>query len=91
MGDDKNDMYLLHRADLKTPIEKTVQAMAELKKWVDTSYQTHPRVKMLIWFILKRRQNRLPRPERSLGRRCAAGAQNPSNLSGSDGIFTFRT
>jgi hypothetical protein len=28
------DLYYCHRVDRKTPIEKTVEAMVELKKWV---------------------------------------------------------
>ena len=28
------DLYYCHRLDKKTPIEKTVEAMAQLKKWV---------------------------------------------------------
>jgi aryl-alcohol dehydrogenase-like predicted oxidoreductase len=32
LGVDKIDLYYCHRVDKKTPIEKTVQALAELKK-----------------------------------------------------------
>jgi aryl-alcohol dehydrogenase-like predicted oxidoreductase len=32
LGVQKIDLYYAHRVDMKTPIEKTVQAMAELKK-----------------------------------------------------------
>ena len=32
LGVDQIDLYYCHRVDEKTPIEKTVEAMAELKK-----------------------------------------------------------
>jgi aryl-alcohol dehydrogenase-like predicted oxidoreductase len=32
MGIDKIDLYYCHRVDKKTPIEKTVSALAELQK-----------------------------------------------------------
>lgn len=32
LGVSKIDLYYCHRVDLKTPIEKTIQAMVELKK-----------------------------------------------------------
>ena len=31
------DLYYCHRVDMKTPIEKTVEAMAQLKKWVSSA------------------------------------------------------
>jgi aryl-alcohol dehydrogenase-like predicted oxidoreductase len=34
LGVNKIDLYYCHRVDRKTPIEKTVQAMAELQKLV---------------------------------------------------------
>jgi len=34
LGVEKIDLYYCHRVDMKTPIEETVLAMAELKKWV---------------------------------------------------------
>jgi aryl-alcohol dehydrogenase-like predicted oxidoreductase len=37
LGVKKIDLYYCHRVDMKTPIEKTVEAMAELKKWVTCS------------------------------------------------------
>jgi aryl-alcohol dehydrogenase-like predicted oxidoreductase len=42
LGVDKIDLYYCHRVDKKTPIEKTVAAMAELKRYdritLSTSY-----------------------------------------------------
>lgn len=32
LGVDKIDLYYCHRVDLKTPIEKTMEALIELKK-----------------------------------------------------------
>lgn len=34
LGVDSIDLYYIHRLDEKTPVEKTVQVMAELKKYV---------------------------------------------------------
>lgn len=34
LGIDTIDLYYCHRIDTKTPIEKTIEAMAELKKYV---------------------------------------------------------
>ena len=34
LGVDTIDLYYCHRVDRETPIEKTVQAMAELQKYV---------------------------------------------------------
>jgi len=36
LGIDQIDLYYCHRVDRKTPIEKTVQAMVELKKYVSS-------------------------------------------------------
>jgi aryl-alcohol dehydrogenase-like predicted oxidoreductase len=38
LGVEYIDLYYCHRVDKKTPIEKTIEAMAELKKYVPSSY-----------------------------------------------------
>lgn len=40
LGVDQIDLYYCHRVDRKTPIEKTVQAMVELKQFVLLSNPT---------------------------------------------------
>jgi aryl-alcohol dehydrogenase-like predicted oxidoreductase len=40
LGVEYIDLYYCHRVDKKTPIEKTVEAMAELKKYAPSSYQS---------------------------------------------------
>ena len=38
LGVEKIDLYYCHRVDMKTPIEKTVEAMAQLKRYVFYAY-----------------------------------------------------
>ena len=58
------DLYYCHRVDRKTPVEKTVEAMVELKKCVLPSSFHSPKTTQLT--ISKSRQNQIPRPLRSL-------------------------
>jgi aryl-alcohol dehydrogenase-like predicted oxidoreductase len=38
LGVEKIDLYYCHLVDMKTPIEKTVEAMTQLKKYVSYVY-----------------------------------------------------
>ena len=44
LGVNQIDLYYCHRVDGKTPIEKTVEAMVELKKFVPFSV-----ISLLLW------------------------------------------
>lgn len=62
LGIETIDLYYCHRVDKKTPIEKTVEAMVELKKYIcfGSSHRKN-------WTDKQQgRQDQVPRPLRSL-------------------------
>jgi hypothetical protein len=47
LGVETIDLYYCHRVDRKTPIEKTVEAMAQLQAYVPSPISLHP-----FWLVI---------------------------------------
>jgi hypothetical protein len=83
------DLYYCHRVDKVTPIERTVQAMAELK---GCALPLHiPNIPCDTDFIIQRRENQIPGSVRSQCQYLATCPCHPSHHCCPNGIFTFFT
>ena len=87
LGIDCVDLYYCHRVDGKTPIEKTVEAMAELKKYVPNFTHSAESRKPTDISRKQGRQNPIPWPFRSLRRDAPPCLQSPPHRRRADRVL----
>lgn len=82
LGVDTIDLYYCHRVDGVTPIEKTIEAMVELKKYALSHLRTHKLQSPNLEF--QPGKNQIYRCLRRVGSNFTAGARRPPHCSSPD-------
>lgn len=85
------DLYYCHRVDGITPIEKTVEAMVELKKYVHLPLDNSTQASDFQPPVWQARQDPISRAVRSLSSHPASSACGPSHFCSADGIQPVHT